>query len=161
MIPVDLVLTGISELATPTGSAPRSGADLGRLTVIPDAALACAGDRIVFDFAVAEGVAPEPMAEDGGVSDAAVDAIEQALAVEAARTDKVVDELTAKITGFFGDEGIELLECEQADCALFAFKRACDLDPRWSNPHVNMGATFADMGKRARALAAEYRPRPI
>ena len=48
MIRADLVLTGISELATPTGSEARIGADLGRLNVIPDAALACEDDRIVF-----------------------------------------------------------------------------------------------------------------
>jgi imidazolonepropionase len=48
MIQADLVLTGISELATPTGHTAASGADLGRLHVVPDAALACEDDRIVF-----------------------------------------------------------------------------------------------------------------
>jgi imidazolonepropionase len=48
MIPADLVVTGISELATPTGSEARSGVDLGRLQIVEDAAVACDGGRIVF-----------------------------------------------------------------------------------------------------------------
>ena len=44
----DLVVTGISELATPTGHSFRTGSDLGRLCVIRDAAVACRGDRILF-----------------------------------------------------------------------------------------------------------------
>lgn len=48
MIEADLVVGGISELATPRGSTPRLGQELGRLHVIPAAAIACAGERIVF-----------------------------------------------------------------------------------------------------------------
>jgi len=48
MIEADLAVTGIAELATPTGSAPRAGSDLGRLLVIPDAAIAAHAGKIVF-----------------------------------------------------------------------------------------------------------------
>jgi len=44
---VDLLVTGARELATPLGSAAASGADLGRLSVVPDGAVAIAGGRIV------------------------------------------------------------------------------------------------------------------
>lgn len=47
-IPADLAVVGISELATPEGKAPRLGADLGRLRVVRDAAVACHEGRIVF-----------------------------------------------------------------------------------------------------------------
>jgi imidazolonepropionase len=48
MIEADLVVTGIAELATPVGPAPRISADLGRLEVVERAAVACKGDRLVF-----------------------------------------------------------------------------------------------------------------
>ncbi|HUC43541.1 MAG TPA: imidazolonepropionase [Candidatus Sulfotelmatobacter sp.] len=48
MIEADLAVVGISQLATPEGRHPRLGADLGRVRVVDDAAVACAGDRIVF-----------------------------------------------------------------------------------------------------------------
>ncbi len=48
-------------------------------------------------------------------------------------------------------EGIDLADSGDSEAALFRFKRAADLDPSWSSPHVNMGATFAGMGKLQRA----------
>jgi imidazolonepropionase len=45
--PVDLVLVGASELATPVGSRARGGADLGAIRVVRDGAVAISGDRIV------------------------------------------------------------------------------------------------------------------
>lgn len=48
MIEADLAVTGIAELVTPIGSTARLGNDLGRVRVIPEAALAALGDRIVF-----------------------------------------------------------------------------------------------------------------
>jgi imidazolonepropionase len=48
MIEADLCVTGISELATPSGGAPRVGSDLGRLRVVEDAALAARDGLIVF-----------------------------------------------------------------------------------------------------------------
>lgn len=48
MIEADLLVRGIAELATPIGPAPRLGPDLGRLRVIPHAALAARAGTIVF-----------------------------------------------------------------------------------------------------------------
>ena len=45
--PVDLVLLGASELATPVGSRARGGSELGAIRVVRDGAVAIAGDRIV------------------------------------------------------------------------------------------------------------------
>jgi imidazolonepropionase len=48
MIKADLAIVGIAELATPEGRQARSGSDLGRLTIIEDAAVACRDGKIVF-----------------------------------------------------------------------------------------------------------------
>jgi len=48
MIRADLALVGISELATPIGTSARVAAEMGRLSVTHDAAVACRGDEIVF-----------------------------------------------------------------------------------------------------------------
>jgi len=48
MISADLAVVGIAELATPEGTSPRLGTDLGRLRIVPDAAVACKEGRIVF-----------------------------------------------------------------------------------------------------------------
>lgn len=48
MIDADLLLVGISELATPTGTGASTGADMARLKVIERASLACLDGRIVF-----------------------------------------------------------------------------------------------------------------
>ena len=44
----DLIVVGISELATPTGNVPRTGADAGKIRVIEDAAVAVRDGRIAF-----------------------------------------------------------------------------------------------------------------
>ncbi|MFN0244404.1 MAG: imidazolonepropionase [Planctomycetota bacterium] len=44
---VDLLVTGAAEIATPLGSAPRAGADLGRIAVIAGGAVAVDGRKIV------------------------------------------------------------------------------------------------------------------
>ena len=48
MTRADLLIVGISELATPLGSAPCAGADLGRVSIIQDAAVACLDGEIVW-----------------------------------------------------------------------------------------------------------------
>jgi len=48
MIAADLVIREIAELATPLGRTPATGSDLGRLSILQDAAVACAGEDIVF-----------------------------------------------------------------------------------------------------------------
>lgn len=45
--PCDLLIVGAAELATPLGSAPRGGAALAQIRVIPRGAVAVRGDRIV------------------------------------------------------------------------------------------------------------------
>jgi imidazolonepropionase len=47
-IVADLAVVGIAELATPEGRRARSGPDLDRLRVVPDAAVACRNGAIVF-----------------------------------------------------------------------------------------------------------------
>jgi tetratricopeptide (TPR) repeat protein len=54
-------------------------------------------------------------------------------------------------------EGIRLARDADPDAALFAFKRAFDLAPRWASPLVNMGAVFADLGRQARARSCYER----
>jgi len=48
MIRADLLIVGITELATPLGHAPSVGADLDRLSVLHDAAVACFDGTIVW-----------------------------------------------------------------------------------------------------------------
>ena len=48
MVEADLILEHAAELATPVGPAPRTGGDLGRLRIIRDAAVAIAGEDLVF-----------------------------------------------------------------------------------------------------------------
>src|SRR4029079_17832035 len=44
----DLAVPGSAGLATREANAPRAGPDMGRLRVVPDAAVACQRGRIVF-----------------------------------------------------------------------------------------------------------------
>ena len=48
MIRADLAVVGLSQLATPEGSAPRLAGDLGRLRVVDGAAVACHRGRFAF-----------------------------------------------------------------------------------------------------------------
>jgi tetratricopeptide (TPR) repeat protein len=51
----------------------------------------------------------------------------------------------------FNAEGIACGDESADHRAIFAFKRACDLDPTWSGPHVNLGVAFTRLGRRRRA----------
>lgn len=51
---------------------------------------------------------------------------------------------------------IALAASGRADEAIFAFKRAADLDPRWAPPRANLGALWQRLGKPRRALE-QYR----
>ena len=69
MTEADIVVTGIAELATPTDPAPRTGPDMGRVRVVPDAAVAAHRGRIVFagperELHQAVRVAPDAQAID-------------------------------------------------------------------------------------------------
>jgi imidazolonepropionase len=71
MIEADLAVTGISELATPPGNQPRAGADLGRLRVVENAAVACREGRIVFVGTEAEYLQSVSLSPGGQRIDAA------------------------------------------------------------------------------------------
>jgi Flp pilus assembly protein TadD len=51
----------------------------------------------------------------------------------------------------YNAEGIACGDQSADDRAIFAFKHACDLDPTWSGPHVNLGVAFTRLGRRRRA----------
>ncbi|HET6611778.1 MAG TPA: tetratricopeptide repeat protein [Kofleriaceae bacterium] len=53
--------------------------------------------------------------------------------------------------------GIDLAADGHMDAAVFAFKRATDLDPEWSGPVTNLGAALARMGRFSPARAAYER----
>lgn len=54
----------------------------------------------------------------------------------------------------YNTEGISLSERGQYEPAIFAFKRAADLEPGWSGPYVNLGVVFGYIGKTAKAAEA-------
>ncbi len=69
MIPADLAVTGISELATPLGQSALVGPSMGRLQVLENAAVACRDGVIVFagpeeDFRRAVQVSPDTVQVD-------------------------------------------------------------------------------------------------
>jgi tetratricopeptide (TPR) repeat protein len=49
--------------------------------------------------------------------------------------------------------GLELAETRRLEEAAFAFKRACDLDPRWAPPRVNLGALLMRLERPSAARA--------
>ncbi len=71
MIEADLAIVGIAELATPEGKTARTGADLSRLRVVRDAAVACREGRIVFVGAEKEYRARATLVPGGRTLDAA------------------------------------------------------------------------------------------
>ena len=50
----DLLITGITQLATPTGAGPKFGAQMREVSVVEDAAIAITGDRFVWVGAAAD-----------------------------------------------------------------------------------------------------------
>jgi imidazolonepropionase len=71
MIPADLAVTGIAELATPVGKRAATGAEMGHLRVIRDAAVACHDGIVVFvgpqqEFSRAVGLLPGAPTIDAG-----------------------------------------------------------------------------------------------
>lgn len=90
----------------------------------------------------------ELLLEENAISEARA-AFAQALDVDGA------DE-TARVglARTYNAEAIALSEAGESDRAIFALKRAADLDPEWSGPHVNMGVVFGRLGKLTRAVDA-------
>ena len=74
--------------------------------------------------------------------------LDQDLADEAAR---------AGLARSYNLEGITLSDRGEDDPAIFAFKRAADLDPAWSGPCVNLGVVFGRLGKNQKAVEAYER----
>jgi imidazolonepropionase len=70
MIQADLLIVGISELATPQGDAPRVGGDLGRVSVLHDAAIACLDGKIAWVGPRAELDQAVELLPSGGTLDA-------------------------------------------------------------------------------------------
>ena len=71
MIEADLAVTGISELATPQGTTALAGSEMGRLRVVPDAAVASRAGKIVFVGTESEYHQAVSLAPDGRRVDAA------------------------------------------------------------------------------------------
>lgn len=61
---------------------------------------------------------------------------------------------SAALARVYNHDGLAANERGSPDQALFLFKRAADLDPSWSGPHVNMGGIFTLLEKPGRALQA-------
>ncbi len=61
----------------------------------------------------------------------------------------------------FHVEAENLADSGRIEEALFAYKRAADLDPSWSAPHQGMGEMFSRLGRAARARACFDRARVL
>ena len=75
-----------------------------------------------------------------------------------AAKDLGADEATVRIglARAYNAEGVACSQDGEQHQALFALKRATDLDPEWSGPLVNRGAIFDRLGHLGRAVA-QYR----
>lgn len=62
----------------------------------------------------------------------------------------------AVLARVFNQAGIRLADGGDPEAALFAFRRAADLDPDWSAPRSNLGAAFEAIGRLERAEAAYH-----
>jgi Flp pilus assembly protein TadD len=90
----------------------------------------------------------ELLLEDGAFADARTaftQALDEPMAAEAARVG---------LARTFNAEGIALSERGALDAAVFAFKRAADLEPEWAGPHVNLGVVFGRMNRPSKAAEA-------
>lgn len=98
-------------------------------------------------------VRAEILLDEGRMCEAR-EAAEQAIAAEDDPTSTTCEAARAALARIHNQDGIALAQGGALEQALFSFKRAADLDPRWSSPRVNMGAAFASLGKRQPARAA-------
>jgi tetratricopeptide (TPR) repeat protein len=92
---------------------------------------------------------------EAGRAEAARTAAEQALAAAADPGERSA--AAAALARAHNLAGIELCAAGEVEAALFLFKRAADADPLWSGPHVNLGAAFARLDRRDRAIASYRR----
>ncbi len=113
-----------------------------------DEALHCHGPSSLIDV-----VRAEILLDEGRMCEAR-EAAEQALAAEDDQTSTTCEAARAALARIHNQDGIAMAQGGALEQALFSFKRAADLDPRWSSPRVNLGAAFASLGKRQPARAA-------
>lgn len=85
---------------------------------------------------------------DEGRGDEARELLLAAKARGERRDDAVIDLALARAENV---AGITLAADGRSDEAAFAFKRACDLDPRWAPPRANLGALWQRLGKPRQA----------
>jgi tetratricopeptide (TPR) repeat protein len=83
-------------------------------------------------------------------------AAEEALADEDAG-DGAREAARALLARVLNQEGIARASGGDAEAALFAFRRAADLDPEWSAPLCNLGAAFEIVGRAERAQSSYER----
>ena len=89
-------------------------------------------------------------------ADEARAAAEQALADETAG-EGAREAARALLARVHNQEGIERASSGDAEAALFAFRRAAELDPEWSAPLCNLGAAFEIVGRAERAQSSYER----
>jgi tetratricopeptide (TPR) repeat protein len=148
---------------------PAAAAALARcLGIVDTGGIRRAEAHAVLDEALARhpdepgllAVRAELLIDDGGDMAAAQNLLERAQAILAS-DGRDVPATRAAVAGVLAKalnlEGIRLARAGDSDAALFAFKRAFDLAPRWASPLVNMGAVFADLGRSARARSCYER----
>lgn len=128
------------------------GLSLGRHAeahAVLDQAAACAGSAALLHVVRSElYLAQDQLDRAREAAETALQAPGNVAAAEAAN---------AALARVCNREGILAIEAGAGDTALFLFKRAANLDPQWSSPHVNVGAAFARMGKRDQAWRAYER----
>ncbi|MCG8425697.1 MAG: tetratricopeptide repeat protein [Proteobacteria bacterium] len=139
---------GDRTLASAAGTLARcQGLHLGRFddahATLDDA---CATHR---PMALLEVVRSELLLEQGR-PELAREHAEAALA--SAESESVRNAARAALARVCNVDGLAAVDQGDRERALFLFKRAADLDPQWSSPHVNTGAVFACLGNRQRAL---------
>jgi tetratricopeptide (TPR) repeat protein len=137
--------------ATAAALARVLGLHLGRLEeafALVHRALAAGGGGSLEERAPLQVIRGELLLEEGAFREAR-GAFAQALA------DPVSGEAARiGLARSFNLEGIALSEGGDDEQAIFAFKRAADLDPGWSGPCVNMGVAFGRLGRAAKAVEA-------
>jgi tetratricopeptide (TPR) repeat protein len=91
-----------------------------------------------------------------GRGDEARAAAEHALADDAAG-DGAREAARALLARVHNQDGISRASTGDAEAALFAFRRAAELDPEWSAPLCNLGAAFEIIGRAERAQSSYER----
>ena len=85
-------------------------------------------------------------------ADEARQAAEQAMADQSAGAG-ALEAARALLARVHNQEGIARVSAGDPEAALFTFRRAAELDPEWSAPLCNLGATFEIIGRLERAQA--------